>query len=158
MRYADVPANRPRWRINLGYGLTDRTLITLEYNPAVGEILPNVNHTLQVEDAKRPLINLGTSSDRIFSPEKTRSYYMTFAKGIPGTRLSAYASLNWSEWEDRLTFPFGLTYALDPAWDAMMQHDGRNTHWLLTYKVGATSTSFLLIKGRYPGISMGVKF
>lgn len=151
-------AVRPRWRFNLAYGVDERLLIGVEYNAAAGEINPTANYTLMFETASKPLISLGTSSDRIFSPPGTRAYYATVGKTIPNTPLSPYITLNWSGWEDRLTFPFGVNYAMHPNWDAMVQHDGRNTHWLLTYKTGATSVSLLLVKGRHWGVSAGIRF
>ncbi len=142
----------------MAYGATDRLLIGVEYNPVVGELLPTANYTALFETDRQPLISLGTSSDRIFSPEGTRSYTITLGKSIPHSGLAPYVALNWSTWEDRFTFPFGINYALHPAWDAMVQHDGRNTHWLLTWKSRSTSVSLLLVKGRYWGLSAGVRF
>lgn len=138
--------------------MTDRLLVGVEYNPVVGELLPTANYTLLFETPNAPLISLGTSSDRIFSPEGTRSYTVTFGKSIPHSRLAPYFAVNWSTWEDRLTYPFGVNYSLHPQWDAMIQHDGRNTHWLLTYKTQQTSISLLLVKGRHWGVSVGVRF
>lgn len=133
-------------------------MLGVEYNPVVGEMLPTANYTVLFETERLPLISLGTSSDRIFSPEGTRSYTITFGKSIPHSGLAPYVAVNWSTWEDRLTYPFGINYALHPQWDAMVQHDGRNTHWLLTYKTRETSISLLLVKGRYFGLSAGIRF
>lgn len=124
----------------------------------VGELLPTANYTVLFETPNSPLISLGTSSDRIFSPEGSRSYTVTFGKSIPHSRLAPYFAVNWSTWEDRLTYPFGINYSLHQQWDAMIQHDGRNTHWLLTNKTNATSISLLLVKGRHWGISAGFRF
>ncbi|GMV37259.1 MAG: hypothetical protein AMXMBFR61_17670 [Fimbriimonadales bacterium] len=158
LRYVDVREARPRWRLNAAYGLTDRLLVGIEVNPAAGEVLPVANWTLLLEDAERPMLSLGTSSDRIFSPEGTRSYYLTAAKSIPGTKLAPYTSLSWSEWEDTPLVPFGLNWTIRPQWDAMLQHDGRNTHWLLSYKAEDWNLSLLLVKGRHLGASAGVQF
>lgn len=153
-----MPAARPRWRFNLAYGLTDRLLIGLEYNAVVSELSPTANYTLLFETADQPMISLGTSSDRIFSPEGTRSYTITFGKSLPNSRISPYLSINYSSWERGFNFPFGVNFAVHSQWDAMIQHDGRNTHWLLTYKTGEVSTSLLLVKGRYWGLSLGLRF
>jgi len=160
LRYADLQAARPRWRVNLAYGVNERLLVGLEFNPAAEEVLPTLNYTLQFEGTSgfRPLLTLGTSSDRIFSPSGTRSYFLTCAQSLPGSRLSPYVSLNWSEWEDQLTIPFGMNWSIGPQWDAMVQNDGRNTHWLVTYKTSRANLSGLLVKGKYVGLSLGVKF
>jgi hypothetical protein len=158
VRYVDTAAARPRWRINVAAGVSERLLIGVEANPAVGEITPTANYVAQSETAARPMVNVGTSSDRIFSPRGYQSVYATAAKTISRTRLSPYVSLSWSGWERRLLFPLGVNYALDPHWDAMIQHDGRNTHWLLTHKWDLASASAILVKGRYYGFSFGTRF
>lgn len=159
LRFADVKETRPRWRFNAAYGVTDRILVGLEYNPAVAEVIPTLNWVVAPEDrhGARPMVTLGTSSDRIFSPEGTRSYFATVSKSLPGARLAPYVSVNWSEWEDVLTFPFGLNCALRPDLSAMFQNDGRNSHWLLTYKAGGYNVSLLLLKGRHFGVSWGLR-
>jgi hypothetical protein len=158
LRWAGLREERPRWRFNAAYGVTDRLLIGLEFNPVVEEFVPTLNYTLQFEDETHPLVNFGTSSDRIFSPEGTRAYFLTVGKKVHGTSLAPYLSLSWSEWEDQFLIPFGVNAPLAPAWDLMVQNDGRNTHWLLTYKQSNGNLSLLLVKGRYWGTSWGVKF
>ena len=63
------------------------------------------------------MLSFGTSSDRIFSPKGTQSYFMTVAKSLPNMRAAPYVSLFWSEWEDRFLFPFGVNVALAEKWD-----------------------------------------
>jgi hypothetical protein len=138
--------------------VTDRLLVGLEYNAVVSELSPTANYTLLFETAHQPMVSLGTSSDRILSPEGTRATYITFGKTLPNTRIAPYLSINYSSWERGFNFPFGVNFAVHPQWDAMVQHDGRNTHWLLTYKTREISTSLLLIKGRYWGLSLGLRF
>jgi len=138
--------------------ITPRFLLGLEYNATVGEWTPTANWTLLPETDTLPLINLGTSSDRIFSPPGKQSYYVTFAKGIASTPLSPWASLSYSEWEERLLFAFGCNVSLSPSWDFMPMLDGRNTHLLLTYRAENKNISLLLVKMRYPGISVGFGF
>ncbi len=104
------------------------------------------------------MVSLGTSSDRIFSPSGTQSYYVTFAKGFPRYRIGPYVSVFYSEWEDKIIFPFGVNVSLAPQWDFLPMHDGRNTHLLLTYKLAKTNVSLMLIKMRHPGISLGFSF
>lgn len=104
------------------------------------------------------MVSFGTSSDRIFSPESTRSYYMTVAKNVPSLRAAPYFSLYYSEWEDRFIFPFGANVALHEQWDLLPMNDGRNTHLLLTYKLESSNITLMLIKMRHPGISYGFGF
>lgn len=80
---------------------------------------------------------------------------MTFAKTLPGGSAAPYAGVSYSEFEDRLVFPFGLNVALAPQWDALAMHDGRNTHLLLTYKMETMNLTAMLIRFRSLGISVG---
>lgn len=153
----DVKEDRPRRRFNLNYAVTPAILLGLEYNPAVNEVVPTLNWTLRPETKQMPMVMFGVSSDRIFSPEGTRSYFLTVAKAVPKTRLAPYAALNWSEWEERFTVPFGLVYAANPNLDLAMQHDGVNTHWLVTAKTARYNATLLLVKGKHLGISVGTR-
>lgn len=130
----------------------------MEYNATVGEWTPTGNWTLSPETDTMPMVNLGTSSDRIFSPPGKRAYFLTFAKGIVGTPLSPWVSFSYSQWEERLLIATGCNISLSPEWDLMPMMDGRNTHVLLTYRTGNQNVSLLLVKMRYPGISIGFGF
>jgi hypothetical protein len=64
------------------------------------------------------MISLGTSSDRIGTPPGPHAYYITFAKGIDKLRIAPYLSINYSEFEQRINFPFGVNVGLTTQWDA----------------------------------------
>lgn len=104
------------------------------------------------------MVSFGTSSDRIFSPKGTQSYYMTAAKSLPALRAAPYVSLFYSEWEGRFLFPFGSNIALSENWDLLPMNDGRNTHVLLTYKQASSNFTLMLVKMRHPGASIGFGF
>ena len=104
------------------------------------------------------MINLGTSSDRIFSPKGKQAYFVTAAKGFPRYSVAPYVSLSYSQWEEKLIVPFGANFALNPTWDLLGMNDGRNSHVLLTYKMRKANFSAMLIKMRYPGTSLGFSF
>lgn len=157
-RFVATNLPRPRWRFNAAYGVTERLLIGVEYNAVVGEYSPTANYTLMFESERTPFVSLGTSSDRIFSPPGKQAYYVTLGKSIPNTQLAPYLTFQYSTWEQRMIVPFGINCSLGKSWDAMVQHDGRNTHWLLTWKSATTSVSLLLVKGRYWGVSTGFRF
>ncbi len=156
----DTEVERPRWRFNIAYRATDRLQLGLEYNPVVSEVLPVGNYTLQAETEKLPFITIGTSSDRIFTPEGNRAYYITFAKTLPGNRIAPYIGVSYSEFEERLLFPMGVNLALDTHWDALAMMDGRKTHFLLTYKMESANITAMAIDLRRPkfGLSLGFGF
>jgi hypothetical protein len=137
-----------------------RLSLGAEFNPAVGEVLATANWIEHVETDRWPMVSFGTSSDRIFTDEGNRAYYMSFAKSLPGTTIAPYLSVNYSESERGFNVPFGINLGLHPQWDLLPMHDGRRTHLLLTYKTSAMNTTFMLIDLRRPrfGISVGFGF
>ena len=76
---------------------------------------------------------LGTSSDRIGSPEGTQAYYVTVAKYLPVVRTAPYASLNYSEWDEGWNIPFGATVELGGGFSLRPMYDGQRTHFWPTY-------------------------
>ncbi|MCB8932982.1 MAG: hypothetical protein M9921_08005 [Fimbriimonadaceae bacterium] len=158
LRFADVDVDRARTRVNLFYRFAPNFQAGLEWNPGERELGPVANWILAPESKHRPMTTVGTSSDRIFSPRGTQAYYATLAKSLPWTGSSAYVSFSYSEWEDTLLVPFGSTFEVARQWDLTGMHDGRNTHALVTYKMPEANVSFLMIKMRYPGISLGFGF
>lgn len=94
------------------YRLHRRLQAGVELNPRVDEINPLLSFFLLTETHERPALFLGTSSDRIGSPEGTRSYYATLSKRFGASRFSGYASLNYSEWDGGFNVPFGMEVGL----------------------------------------------
>lgn len=149
---------RPRWRFNAAYTLTPRLSVGFEWNPVVSEVLPTLNWIIATETPRSPMVSFGTSSDRIFTEEGNRAYYVSFAKGIPDWNIAPYVSVNYSEAEAGWNFPFGLNWALGEQWDFLTMHDGRRTHLLLTYKMPTSNITFMLVQMKNPGISWGWGF
>jgi hypothetical protein len=142
--------------VNVFKRVSPRLQIGAEWNPAANELGPVANWVVSPESEHRPMISLGTSSDRIFSPPGYQSYYATFAKRVG--KVSPYVSLFYSEWERGFIFPFGVTIPLNEHWELLPMNDGRNTHVLLTHKLEKMSMSFMLVKMRHPGLSLGFSF
>lgn len=137
------------------YRATPRLQVGVEGNIAAEEVGPLLNWIVTHETEKTPLVTFGTSSDRIFSPKGEQAYYLTLAKGIHGSNLAPYAGMSWSTWEDRMLFPVGVNVALDKEWDALQMYDGRNSHFLLTYKQASSNVSLVLVKMKHIGLSVG---
>ncbi|GIV03454.1 MAG: hypothetical protein KatS3mg015_2284 [Fimbriimonadales bacterium] len=133
-RYADLEQDRPRSRFTLDYNVNPRLMLGLEYNSAVGELAFRGTYVLMAETERQPQAHLGTSSDRIGTPEGYQQYSITFAKAIPETPLAPYFSITYSEFDEQLVFPFGTTVELSPSWGLTAMNDGRKTHALVTYR------------------------
>ncbi len=104
------------------------------------------------------MISFGTSSDRIGTPPGPHAYYFTFAKSFPTAKLSPYVSINYSEFDQQLNFPFGVSYGIVPGLSAMYMNDGRKSHVLLTHSQASWSVSAMLIWMKHPGISVSFGF
>jgi hypothetical protein len=126
----DTALDRPRWRSTLNYRVLPRLQLGAEFNPAAEEVGPLATWFVLTEQGARPALFLGTSSDRIGSPAGTQSYYATLAKNLDPVPVSAYASLNWSEWDDAFNVPFGLNAEIWPGFTVQPMYDGHRTHLL----------------------------
>ena len=154
----DVDLPRPRYRFTGTYRFTPRLQAGLEYNPNAHELGFIGNYILATETENSPMINFGTSSDRIGTPPGPHAYYVTFAKSIPSAKLGPYVSINYSEFDRRLNFPFGVSYSIQPGLSTMFMNDGRKSHLLLTYTKENLSVSAMLIWMKHPGVSFSFGF
>lgn len=132
----DTELDRPRWRFTGDYLFHPRLNAGIEFNPGASEITFRGNLRVIDETKYNPNVSLGTSSDRIGSPEGTQCYYVTFAKSLPKIPVSPYVSVNYSEWEDGWTFPFGTSIRLSKNFSTMFMNDGRKPHAMLNFDSG----------------------
>ena len=119
---------------------------------------PLVSLFLLTETDRRPALFLGTSSDRIGSPEGTQSYYATVSKRFGSSRWSAYASLNYSEWDSGFNVPFGVEAALTEHVSIRPMYDGDRGHLMVNFFRDRWSVSLLAVDFEYPGVSVAVGF
>jgi hypothetical protein len=94
----------------------------------VAEVGPLASVFLLTETDRVPAVFLGTSSDRIGSPEGTQSYYLTASKLPPRVPVSVYASLNYSEWDEGINYPFGAEWLIGRGLSARYMYDGQRSH------------------------------
>ena len=110
------------------------------------------------ETDRRPALFLGTSSDRIGSPEGTQSYFATVFKRFGTSRFSGYASLNYSEWDREFNVPFGVEVALGQRFSVRPMYDGDRSHLMLNFVGERWSLSLLAVDFEYPGVSVAFGF
>jgi hypothetical protein len=154
----DIDLARPRWRFTATYAFTPRLQAGLEYNPVAGEVGFIGNWIAHLETEKLPMVNFGTSSDRIGTPPGPKAYYVTFAKSIPSLRAAPYVSINYSEHDRGINFPFGVNFVIDRHWSILPMNDGRKTHLTATYSEHTWSVTALWIWLKHPGISFSMRF
>ncbi|MDX1384357.1 MAG: hypothetical protein R3190_11970, partial [Thermoanaerobaculia bacterium] len=149
---------RARWRLTGTYRFHRRVQAGIEFNPEVDEINPLLSLFLLTETNRRPALFLGTSSDRIGSPEGTQSYFATVSKRFGDSRFSAYASLNYSEWDRGFNLPVGLEVGFGEHFSVRPMSDGSRPHLMLNYFRDRWGVSLLAVDLEYPGVSFAVGF
>lgn len=158
MRYVDTELDRPRWRATLNYRVHPRLQLGVELNPAEDEVGPLLTGFLLTEDTRRPALFVGTSSDRIGSPAGEQSYFLTAAKHHPRYPVSAYVSLNYSEWDDGFNVPFGVEVELGERFSVRPMYDGHRTHLMLNFAGRRYGASLLWVWLERFGIAFSTRF
>ena len=144
--------------MTLNYQLLKRLQVGVEYNPVASEVSPLFNLFLFTETDVRPALFLGTSSDRIGSPAGEQAYFLTVAKRLPYVPVSAYATVNYSEWDDGLNFPFGASVEFGKGFSARGMYDGDRSHLMFNYFYKQQGISLMYIWLERFGIAMSTVF
>ncbi|MDX2472596.1 MAG: hypothetical protein QNL91_02715 [Candidatus Krumholzibacteria bacterium] len=144
-RYVDTDVERARWRFTLNYKLVRNLQVGVEFNATIAEFTPLATLFVLTETAGRPAFFLGTSSDRIGSPEGTQAYYATTSKHLPGLGTTGYFSVNYSEWDDRINVPFGAAQELGRDFAVRYMYDGEKSHALLDHYRDSVGVSLMWV-------------
>ena len=147
---------RAQWRNTLTYRVNADLQVGLEYNPLGDDLGPLVNWRVLRETKNRPALILGTSSDRIGTPSG-RAYYLTVSKEV-ADGLGIYVGAMYGEFEDKVRIPAGVSYRFDDRWSALFAYDGVNGQPMITYSWDRQNLTFLMVGGKYPGLSYGIGF
>lgn len=132
--------------------------VSVEVNPVVGEFGPRGNLFLVRETERLPALSLGTSSDRLGTKKGMQSYYATASKTVTPLRMAPYVSLNWSETDDGFNVPFGANVYFGKRFTLLAMYDGHYTHLVPSRSWGAWTTSIVLARMEYWGVTVGVEF
>lgn len=158
LRYVDTELSRPRWRATANYRLLRSLQLGVEYNPAAGEVGPLATWFVLSEGRLRPAAFLGTSSDRIGSPEGTQAYYLTVAKHVAPLRASPYVSLNYSEWDEGWNIPFGAHVDIGRGFSVQPMYDGHRTHLLGSFATERFSATLVWAWLERAGLAVSAGF
>lgn len=158
LRYVDTELERPRWRATANVRAIPTLQLGVEFNPVAGEVGPLATWFVLTEEERRPAVFLGTSSDRIGSPEGTQAYYVTTAKYVPRVRTSPYVSLNYSEWDEDWNVPFGANVELGGGFSVQPMYDGHRTHVLASYAMQRYSATLIWAWLERAGVAVSVGF
>ncbi len=146
------------WRSTLSYRIHPRIQVGVELNPEANEVGPLFTWFLATEKGRRPAVFLGTSSDRIGSPAGTQSYYLTAAKHHPRWPVSAYVSLNYSEWDAGFNVPLGFEVEFGERFSVRPMYDGDRPHLMLNMRGQRFGASLLWVWLERVGIAFTTQF
>jgi hypothetical protein len=154
----DTELARPRWRTTLNVRVVPRLQLGVEYNPVAGEVGPLATAFVLTETERRPAVFVGTSSDRIGSPEGTATVYATGAKYLPALHVSPYVSVAYSEWDAGWNVPFGANVELGRGWSVRPMYDGERSHVLGSYSTERWSATVVWAWLERAGLAVSAGF
>ena len=161
-----IPGAVPRasLRTTLTYRFHPRLTAGVEVNPradeAGGRVSPLLNWLVLPETERRPALILGTSSDRIGTPDG-QSFYATFSKNLKretALPIAPYAGVSYGTYEHRWLPLAGLNVYFTKKFSSLVIYDGVRVHPMLNYTHGRRNFSFLLAFANKPGFSYSVSF
>jgi len=161
-RWIPGGVRRAQVRTTLTYRLTSRLQAGIEVNPRSTEERANplVNWLAIPETKSRPALILGTSSDRIGTPGG-QSFYTTVSKNLRReTRLpiAPYFGIAYGTYQDRLRYIGGVNIGFTEQLSSLVIFDGVHVHPLLNFGYKQQAFSFILVRGKDPGISYSIAF
>lgn len=151
---------RARWRNTLMWHPHHRVSLGVEYNPLADDVHPLANLTLWQETETRPAVILGTSSDRIGTPDG-QAYYFTVSKDIEqwtGLPIAPYAGVSYGTWDDEAVFVGGINWRITDRVSSMLIFDGHKLHPTVTWTKGKWSIGAILAFGKQPGMMVNYRF
>lgn len=157
-----IPVDRAKLRLTATYAVAPGAFVGLEYNPLEDDLGLLANWRVIDEGEYRPMLMLGTSSDRIGTPNG-RAYYATLSKGFRlGETLSIgpYLGTSFGEFDDEFVGIGGVGIRWSENLRSTHSYDGHNLHHMLDYTLsdGYRIGFVLADQGdhHYGGLSVGV--
>ena len=147
-------------RTTLTYWLTSRFTAGVEYNPRAGRVSPLANLLAIRETGNRPALVVGTSSDRIGTPSG-QAFYATLSKNLKretGLPIAPYGGVVYGTYEGKVRPIGGLNVGFSESVTSFLIFDGVHVHPTFNVSLKSHNISFLLIRGRDPGLSYSVVF
>lgn len=134
--------------------------VGIEYNPKADQVAPLANVRVLHETRTRPSVMLGTSSDRIGTPDG-QSFYATVSKDLaPQARwpLAPYVGVAYGTHEDKARVIAGANIVLTRRLSSLLIFDGVHFHPTLSYFHGRHGVSLLLVRSQHLGVSYSLRF
>ncbi|QDU86296.1 hypothetical protein Pla163_34470 [Planctomycetes bacterium Pla163] len=159
-----IPVDRARLRLTAQYQLTDRLSVGIEANPKDDDYGLLANYLVWTETDARPALMVGTSSDRIGTPDG-RAYFATLSKNLrqaTGLPISPYLGTAYGEFDDELVLIGGLRIDWAERFSTTTMWDSDNLHHTADYVwENGWRTGVVVIEqdgDHYVGLSIGTSF
>ena len=152
--------DRAKWRNTLMWHPHPQITVGVEYNPLADDVHPLANLMVLQETSDRPAVMLGTSSDRIGTPDG-QAYFLTVAKDIErwvGLPVAPYAGVSYGTYDDELAAVGGLNVRLNKNLSAMAIFDGHEIHPTLSWAQDNWSIGLILAFGEKLGMNATWRF
>jgi len=130
--------------------------VGFEWNPAANEFAPIATWIVLQQEGVRPTVFLGTSTDRIGSPEGTQTYYATASKAFDRLPVTLYGTVGYSEWDAEWKAPFGGYVEIAHGVSVQGMYDGERTHALAHYARERWNVSLIWAWLESAGLSVAV--
>ena len=138
-----------------------RLSVGVEYNPRPDDKSVLANAVVMGETERRPALMLGTSSDRIGTPEG-QSYFATLSKDLEaaiGWPVAPYLGAAYGTYENDLRAVGGLRIRFERGFSSTLIHDGKELHPTVSYRFRQRHAfSLLWVALEDVGVSYNVAF
>jgi hypothetical protein len=152
--------DRAALRTTLAYSVHARLDVGIEYNPKAEQASPLINVRVLDERRTQPAIMLGTSSDRIGTPEG-QSFYVTVAKDLrphTGLPVAPYVGVAYGTYEEKARVVAGANISFSRRFSSLLIFDGVHFHPTVSYFHGRHGLSVLLVRSKDLGLSYSLRF
>jgi hypothetical protein len=160
VRFIANQISRASARTTLTYKFLPNLSAGIEYNPRADEVNVIANWVALYETENRPAVIVGTSSERIGTNEG-QSFYATMSKSLKREThlpIAPYLGVAYGTKVDGLRVIGGLNIHFTDKLSSTVIFDGVHVHPLLNFSHDRHAVSFILVKGRDPGISYSISF
>lgn len=158
----EIPVDRAKLRLTATYRVLPGLFVGVEYNPLADDVGPLVNWRIVDETKHRPMLMVGTSSDRIGTPTG-RAYYATLSKSMDAILdlpIAPYVGGSYGEYDEKVDLIGGLGIRWTDEVFSTHSWDGHNLHHMVDYYIESKyRIGFVLAQqdaDYYGGISVGI--
>ncbi len=159
-----IPVERAELRLTATYRVVPDAFVGLEYNPLADDLGLLANWRIVEEGERTPMLMLGTSSDRIGTPEG-RAYYATASKDLErhlDLPVAPYLGVAFGEYDDEWVLIGGATVRWADRVSSTHVWDSENLHHMVDLALdGGLRVGVVLAQqgdDHYLGLSTGIGF